>query len=356
MSEIATASQGADQAATTPDRVNRRAIILAELQRAQMTATNTADIGRSTLTVLEQQQQSLRSTEDTLESNEYILNRSAFTLRGMSWIGWLQNKLTSTEEPVPEHSGFSQPPQHSRNQQLENNETIFRDCGNDDDEEGKHLDAIAQRVEELKLMSLSIGGEIANQSTTLGRIDDKTDRVRDKTLQVTLKAAQFTARSKRSREKFVGRFQLVDSVSGFCLAAVGEDLVLLQDHTNRATFFDAFEKEDNLIGLRNAKTHKFVGVTYYGAVRVAGNYFGKQEELYMSNLGKAGAGSGNEDSGLLFLSKNWSKGGWLRADSDQGLRISGEVLTEVTTCVSDKLGRLLFRAVHIEIKEPPEEK
>ena len=52
-----------------------------DLVNARRTAENSVQIGRSALIELEQQNESLEKTEDTLESNQFILNKSLRLLR-----------------------------------------------------------------------------------------------------------------------------------------------------------------------------------------------------------------------------------------------------------------------------------
>ena len=52
-----------------------------DLVNARWTAENSVQIGRSALIELEQQNESLEKTEDTLESNQFILNKSLRLLR-----------------------------------------------------------------------------------------------------------------------------------------------------------------------------------------------------------------------------------------------------------------------------------
>ena len=334
-------------------RRGRKDELLSELRRGEGIAASAGEIARSTLVALEHQSETLSSTEDTLESNEYILNKSAFVLRGMTWMGWLANKLTTADGSTKVAEQFSRAAVGSTGQH-EDCSSVFRDVGGGNDEESEHLEKIARHVEELKLMANAMGNHVGEQATTIERIEGKVDRVRDKTLEVTLRAAQLTTRSRRTRERFMGRFQFVDVQSGGYLGAVGEDLVILRGPT-RGTFFDLFQKEEGIHGLRNAKTLKFIGMTWTGSVRVSGHYFGRSEECHLANVHAAVR---NDESGLLVLAKNWGKGGWvMRAPvpPEPGgaapLQAGGPLLDRTTSCVSDKEGRVMFRCVFVQSRE-----
>ena len=325
-------------------QLERRATLLRELQQGEALASSAGEIARSTLVALEQQSESLRSTEDTLESNEYVLNKSAFVLRGMTWVGWLANKLTTSDgnTRVLEHPGA----QSSSSLPHEDcSSSAFRDVGGND-EESESLEKIARHVDELKLMANAMGSHGGEQAATIDRIEGKVERVRDKTLEVTLRAAQLTTRSRRTRERFVGRFQFVDVKTGGFLGAVGEDLVLLRG-PSRGSFFDVFEKEEGILGLRNSKTLRFIGMTWTGSVRVSGHYFGRSEECHLANVHAADR---NDESGLLVLAKNWAKGGWI-SRSEGPDQASSPLLERTTACVSDKEGRVVFRSVFVKSSE-----
>ena len=348
---------------------SRKEVIRDELMTAARTAASTNEIGRNALSALEGQRETLRRTEDTLESNEYVLRRSTHVLRGMSWSGWLYNTLIATDEPVPEFNKSAGTKAVAGMTRANNaaalgdgataetwRETAERDhagraASADSSDESKQLEAICLQVEDLKQLSLVMSDQVASQTGQLERIDNKTDRVRDKTLEVTLKAAQYTQRSRRNKPKLLGRFQFLEASSREFLAAVGEDLTLLPG-TNRATFWNVFQKEDNLVGMQNCKTHKFIGSTFYGAVRCSGNYFGKQEECHVANVEPR---TFKDESGILVLCKNWNRGGWLKRSSEPRPAHERPAIDSVTTCVSDKEGMLRFRSVLVILKENVED-
>jgi len=341
----------------------RKRALVDELSKAHVTATRAGEVGRETLGVLDRQTESLRSTEDTLESNEYVLNSSAFVLRGMTWVGWFAQKVGACrmEEPVPEYNKDKLITGKKVDKFKEDNDEgeLFKTVGRDsaDDEESKQLDLIARRVEDLRVISETMNDELGAQKETLDRIDNKTSRVHDKTLAVTLRAAQFTARSRRAREKFIGRFQFVCVNSARFLGAVGEDLVLLPQ-ADRAAFFDVFEKEEGLMGFLNVKTKKWLGTTFYGALKVSGLRFGRQEECHFPDLVPSTAPRPvssvcrSNSNGLLILSKNWGRGGWLKLDT-QGHNHDPVLIDSITTGVSDKDAQLVFRPAFVDVKSNP---
>ena len=122
-------------------------------------------------------------------------------------------------------------------------------------------------------------------------------------------------------------------------------------------------RDNNLYAIQNDKTLSYLSVQWNGTVRAIGQRFDKAEEMYL-HLDEG------EVTGLLFLSVNWSYGGWLKRPSRPpdtsaqaaavGVTLISEaspisspevrhqrhvVLREVTRAVSDKTDQALFLPV-----------
>lgn len=163
----------------------------------------------------------------------------------------------------------------------------------------KDLAVISQAVGELHSMSLLIGDSLKMQNEALDRIQAKTEIVHDKTLQVTIKATQLT--NHRTAEQFCGQFQFADMFTKSFLAADELDNLFLSTDVDRSTYFNVFARDHNIIGLQNAKTLKFLGVTWTGALRVSGRNFGKYEECHVSLVSGRETGEIKYLVDLLFL-------------------------------------------------------
>jgi hypothetical protein len=89
-------------------------------------------------------------------------------------------------------------------------------------------------------------------------------------------------------------------------------------------------KEGHIFGLQSLKTCQWVGLTFYGALRVSGNYFGRSEECYLSL-------DPQKHEGLALLSAGWGSGGWLTtAESLRGM--DDEAVSALTTLSSGLIG------------------
>jgi hypothetical protein len=211
------------------------------------------------------------------------------------------------------------------------------------DEMDEGINELSKAVTNILDISISMKGQINDQIETVDRIEDRTNNVNDKLLQVTLKASQITQRSKKSKSGYVGKFQFIDVETGDFLGVIDKSIVLIS-RPMKCSYFDCFVKEQQLVGLKNSKTQKFLGMTVIGNIKAAGNYMGKSEEVFISLSG--------DESGLLFMAKNWGGGGWVkkpfhrRGGNKEAVK-EGEahVLEDVTDDLVDKTDMILFVAV-----------
>mmetsp|Transcript_323 Transcript_323/g.282 ORF Transcript_323/g.282 Transcript_323/m.282 type:complete len:329 (-) Transcript_323:14-1000(-) len=304
-------------------------------------AINTVNIGRTTLETLDKQNEDISTIEDTIESNEYIIEKSMKVLRGMTWTGMIYN-------------AFHKDPQHhntidnnkinvnsdslTRNtSQTKTKENLLNEQTNNCDDD---LKEILKAVNEIHDISLTMNEALSNQSQTLERISNKTDVVHDMTLAATLKTSQIIRRSTHSSCTFIGRFQFQDINNSYFLSVLHDQLVFTSKMTLN-TYFNCYIKEDNLIGIQSYKTLKFLGTTMFGAIRVSGEYMGKQEECFVRLSGSK--------TGIFILSKNWGNGGWLKYP----VSING-FINEVTLSVLDKSNSIEFKAIPIPINDDEE--
>jgi len=338
----------------------RKSSVADVLDSTKRLAEETAGVGRAIAGEMALQEERLRGVEDTLESHEYVLNKSSTLLRGMSWSGWLYNLVTADPPPPPTHvaqfTASASSIKVSQQQQQQQRSSSIDSAARVDDEggtwrESQQLDNIQARVEEIHSIAVSLSRSVGSQNESIERIEAKTEQVKDKTLSNTLKAAQVSASVFRSRDAYVGSFQFIEQASGKYLAAVGEDLRLVVT-PDKSTFFECFEKggvrerstaqylgvasqpihdDGILIGLKSGKTLKYIGSTWIGSIKVLGNVFGAQEQCHVKLNG--------EPTGIFVLSLNWGAGGWLKAP-----QADGEALTNYTANVADKSNQLLLTA------------
>ena len=320
------------------------------LYEAQRNANEAQGSGQIILEKLENQDEHLRTIEDTLESNEYTLLKSMRILRGMTWSGTIYNMFTKDPEVTDlcmnhqlentnDKKTFSN--NNNTNDMLQRNELFTSSSSssssltsnsnsNSLNQEDKVLNDISKTVATLKDMSLIMGEHIENNQHTLERIDQKATRTNDHTHAATLKASQITARSKHTKGNYIGRYQFIEIHSNHYVGVVGEDILLIEK-ADRSTYYELYMKEANLLAAQNCKTLKYLGSTIWGPIRASGNVFGRQEELSLNLNGSV--------TGMFFLGKNLGGGGWLKYEKGNPL------LSLVTTGITDKKDILMVRAV-----------
>ena len=272
-------------------------------------------------------------------------------LRGMTWTGMIYNMFTkepTASDIVGRQELITQP-------RLTQSETSCR--GAPDEELAKPgmqmsnelseedmLSKLLGTVTNLCEISVHLGEQINQQNSRIDRIDDKTVRVTEQTLAMTLKTSQFIQRISNSTDGFVGTYQFLED-DGWYLSVSDTELLLVPKE-DISTLFFCYLKEPNIFGIQSAKTHKFLCSTVWGPVMPAGYSFARKEECYLSLSADL--------TGIYFLQTNWGVGGWLKRSEQIGKVVGKEsvVLKTVTASISDKNGILLLRPVLVgELKK-----
>lgn len=311
--------------------------IARDLLEARKFAAEAQEAAKSTIVSLNHQNEVLQGAEDTLEANEYILQKSYRTLRGMTWGGMFYNMLVSDKNHLEVNDpSFTVDKAGTDSSTKSNPINYMYDDWRSLDSNENQLNEISSAVENLKDASIFISKSLTDQNEIIDRIDEKSTIVNDQTLGVTLKATQLT-RTRSSKILKVGRFQFIEPKSKKFLAVVLEDIVLVAKE-DRSTYFDCYCKENNLYGLQNCKTQKFIGSTILASIRASGHVFGKQEELNIDVT------SGRE-TGIFIVCINWGNGGWLKDQND------GKILANVTSGITDRKNMLML--LPKKIVEPP---
>ncbi len=355
------------------------------LLEAKRNAFSAIEYGKATLEALDQQDEIIQEVEDTLQANEYTIQRSFKALRGMTWSGYIANKCSdvrstfvtdSSNNPtkvssvkVGGHSSASSSSGTANpNALFDSNRSSCVQSADDQD-----LNDISSAVDVLHRMGLTLGEQLDSQKVTLERIEDKTSQVTDQTLAVTLRASQLLRKNNRPIQSFVGTFQFVDVDSGrfMCVSETDGSSIAFRPLPDLSSHFHVFVKENNLFGLLNEKTQKYLGCTIWGTVAVLGQYFGTQEECYLDlsalvpgatgsalpskpiAKGAAAVGAAADPTGLLFLARHWGSGGWLKLDrsalsAEQSA--AEEWLTgDTTAAITDRLGAVILRPVRSRV-------
>lgn len=287
----------------------------------------------------------LQSAEDTIEANEYNLQKALTVLRGMTWTGMIYNMFTKESAPS-DVLGKQYDILAGKAPVLETsvNGKAFtsrdKSIPNEGDTE-KIMNNLLSAVTELHEIGVHIGEQIDQQNMAIDRIEEKTLRITDQTLAVTLKASQLTQRASNSNDGLIGTYQFIDQDSGYFLSVSNADLLLVAKEDISTQFF-CFLKEKTIYGMQNAKTLKYLCSTVWGPIKSLGTSFGRREECHLSLSG--------DITGIYFLQTNWGTGGWLKGSAPAASTNGGINLNAVTSSISDKVGVLLL--IPICISDP----
>ena len=283
-----------------------------------------------------------------MEANEYILQKAATILRGMTWTGMVYNMFSKESPPadvlgrqVPIHDaadGYTSIKSLQFQGDLAGKDSLSaKKAMNDGRSEEQMLSELLSSVTDLHDIGVQMGVQIDQQNFISDRFEDKTSRVADQMLDVTLKASQLTLNLRKSDEGFLGTYQFIERNSGRFLS-VDDTRIVLVPNEDLSTLFFCYLKETSIYGLQNAKTLKFLCSSVWGPILAQGCSFGRREECHLSL---------SEDStGLYFLQTHWGTGGWLK----QSIRNDGknevkEVLDIATANISDRKDMLLLKPV-----------
>ena len=313
------------------------------------------DHGLSALNNLEIQEENIEDATDTLEANEYTLAKSMRVLRGMTWSGSIYN-MFSSDQPVAKQKS-----QSSSSVQVETLSTApgtlessksWSSSGAQSSSSSSSLssaplvldpvDEVLKGVERLHDMSLILGDRIQRNTAKLTDHEAVLASNEDAMLQVTLRTAQLTQRSVNSVETLIGTFNFISRSSNMYLTVSDADELAMtaldkcEDGgavTDRAGIFFVYKKQEHLFGLQSAKTCKWLGTTWLGDIKVSGDRFGRNEEVYVDLTGRS--------SGVFVLACNWYGGGWMKAPPSGGVA----AMVRPTSGVDDKNDIVLLEAI-----------
>ena len=147
------------------------------LKDAQKTSAEAMEHGRRAMEGLESQEETLKDTEDILESNEYTLDKTMKVLRGMTWSGMFYNAFNSdpqisdvngkgNQTSIPSSSADtssnsfnsnSNHNQHQANRSALLNDQNHAQSVNKNNQEEPELLEISQNVNQLLSMSHTMG-------------------------------------------------------------------------------------------------------------------------------------------------------------------------------------------------------
>lgn len=124
-------------------------------------------------------------------------------LRGMTWPGLIYNTIFTAESVK---SDLTDRDQNESKTNIQNKESqkqfnekpnqLFTSQQPNDVDEDEMLKQLLSSVTELEVVGATIGLQIDHQNAIISRIDQKTERVGDQTLAVTLEASILSQRTK----------------------------------------------------------------------------------------------------------------------------------------------------------------
>lgn len=305
------------------------------LLNSRIICEDTLQTGKGIIQQLDIQNENLAKIEDTVESNDHLLNRSMHVLRGMTWSGMLYNTFFAKDDEFQTKTNVNNRTSavdayHESNRNIPqppvnvNTKTeLFSDTQKQKivREQDQHMEELSRQVEQIHSMGLTIGHAVHQSNEIADRLSDKINNTNDATLAVLLRTAQLSQRANKTEPEFVGFYQFI--CDDAYLSLNQENIIVLTKRPDSSTIFRVYCKESNLLGLQNLKTLKFLGISFFGSARGTNSNFTNSEEVYISLDGSP--------SGLLFLGCNWNGGGWLKRD-EKG------ILCTYTTGIADRNG------------------
>ncbi|TFJ82291.1 hypothetical protein NSK_006411 [Nannochloropsis salina CCMP1776] len=334
-----------------------------ELDAYLRVAHESVAIGRETLTAVAGQQEALDRSEAVVDSNLYVIKKSARTLRGMTWWGSLRNYFSEEPEaPRPRtptwladrRAGLRGPGQQAgeRTEAHSSDAPLWRDqprdgCSNPVKDERQelfarrvngetadarlkrahvagqgpqslsevarmqddYLESLGKSLDEQRGIGGTLHEALREQRVQVDRLEAGSEGLEDATRAVIRKAARASrARGGWGAErprlyKFVA-FREVRS--GLFISVAGEELRLQEPHMSKACQFAAYTSQ-TLTGLQSVLSRKWLGQHWIsGALGVRGTGLGKNEEWEVDWRRPEGAF-------LLSCSANWGSGGYLMA-------------------------------------------
>lgn len=290
--------------------------------------------------------------EDTLSHHEYILQKTERTLRSMTFFGKIYNLFTAEPSAPSSAANGAARASYSSGSASGSASTTARtnapakaasrgelmDGARDDSKPvfknrlDPELAQLEATVDELKAISERMGEALDASHQQLYRIDNKTQKVTDETVQLSMKTGKMLQDSRRTAKRSMGMYTFFSADAGRFLAAEGDRLVLRDTMIDRRCVWEVFMKEEGVYGFQNCFTRKWIGISFLGYIQVASVTFGPSEHMYLDLSAR--------ESALLCPSANFGAGGWVIA---RGTTEEGWILLDtVTNRPTNRSGAVIF--------------
>lgn len=286
--------------------------------------------GLHTAATLDTQAEQFDRAEYCADSNQYIIDRSARLVRGMTWWGWFTNKFTTEPKPPePRRTGRVQqsaseaPPRPlAREPAVVGPEVVVPIPSSHPKlrEQQEYIDEVSRGLDDLLEVGTEIGRRAEEHNETVPRLHGKIEKLWQSTRHVTRQAGRvMESYATRATPQLLGRVALREVATRRFLRARGAVVALSNEiDCLRATCcFALYEKRANLLGLQSTVSRRYVGLTFSGAIKCSATSFGRCEEFDL-DLTKS------TDTPLLCVAANFGAGCWVRIEPKEGHLLPGE--------------------------------
>jgi hypothetical protein len=344
------------------DKISRENLLL---ENSLLTINNSCSIGSNIIVNLDEQYEKLESTNDILESEEYLLNKALKSIRNMTWSGMIWNLIYS--EPIST-SNLNKTNLNKTNSNtnsntesddklkindlnkkilLENKNKSNTNIQNNKLKQDKYLEQISLKLEELESLSVKIGSRLDEQNNLIEKIDTNTEIITNKMLKVDLETKKLTNSYKKLNYKIIGKFNFIDLESGLALATDNIGAIKLTNKIDSSTIFICYSTSNNIFSIQNYKTQKYLKTDFFGNIGFNGNYIGTYEQcfLHLDISDKLKIPIYNP-TGIIILSKNNYHGGWLKKPFDKSNQ--DLLITSTTSNTTDITGIIVFQPINLD--------
>jgi hypothetical protein len=349
----------------TDDKMSEENLLL---ENSILTLNDTCLTGSNILIDLNSQYEKLESTNDVLESDEYLLNKALKIIRNMTWGGIIWNflyaepilTLNSTNEHVnpnkyivPNENVNVNPNENvnsnefNKNILFSNNIDSNKNIQNNKSNQDKYLEQISLKLDELEAISIKISSDLDERNNLINQIDTNIEIVTNKMLKVELETKKITNYHEKLNYKIIGRFNFIDLESGLALGTDDIGTIKLTNKIDSSTIFICYSTSNNIFCIQNYKTQKYLKTNFFGNIGFYGNYIGTYEQcfLHLDISNKLNLPMYNQ-TGIIILSKNNYHGGWLKKPIyklNQDLPI-----TNTTSNTTDHTDIILFQPIKLD--------
>mmetsp|Transcript_2876 Transcript_2876/g.3975 ORF Transcript_2876/g.3975 Transcript_2876/m.3975 type:complete len:379 (-) Transcript_2876:115-1251(-) len=302
-------------------------------------AEEAMDAGMASVEGLAQQEKQLKSSEESLHQQQYLVAKSRRMVRGMTWSGWVANMFSDEPPPPPTHSStipesnnYKVALHHQKYQEYENNGSgNMMNIENSKDNtvksqlkaQDEFLNEQLKNMDKLGTFSNIISDNLKTQNKAIDVIDDHVEEVNDETRSVIRMQGRLHS-SVRGKPIYLyniilehidsGRLLYINENNHADLLPYQSSNILNQNHDQIPLIakWQVYQRPNEVCAFRNCSTYKYLGQNMLGYIKGRGSDFGNWESFEYDLV--------KNDSPLLCCSANSNGGGWIHVlpMSDKG--------------------------------------